>query len=182
MPWNCACPTKLPPILAARNQGDDFAGRALAPVSNSASNGYYSFPVPITPNVFYPRTGGRGMSRSSNGTSSPGQGIEIPFFFFCFDRPNHQGLFVAARKHGADEAFFPATPRAHNGDHSADRRCQALAGGRQVPDWTTRKRPTQTLVAVPRSGVSLRWRGGALSAAVQRLYTATWARDTSSRP
>lgn len=83
-----------------------LAGRALAPVSNSASNGYYGFAVAIARLVSYPRTAGRGMSRSYNGTSSPGQGIEI---FFSFDQ---EVIKVVAATPQTRPAFFPATPRA----------------------------------------------------------------------
>lgn len=51
----------------------------------SASNGYYSFALAIARLASYPQTAGRGMSRSSTGTSSPSQGIEI-FFFVSTDQ------------------------------------------------------------------------------------------------
>lgn len=88
-----------------------LAGRALAPVSNSASTDIIVLLL-LSPALYpaYSRTAGRGMSRSYNGTSSPGQGIEI---LFSFDQEVIKVVATRRRR-----GLLPRNPaRAHNGDH-----------------------------------------------------------------
>lgn len=106
------------------------------------------------------------MSRSSNGTSSPSQGIEI---FFFLSRPTRRSSRLLQLPRAQTRPSSPQ-PRAR-----AQRRPHVVS---TASGWTvsrsrrradTKKKANADSPRGSRSGVSLRWRrGGALSAAVQQ--------------
>ncbi|KAK1836373.1 hypothetical protein QBC39DRAFT_85195 [Podospora conica] len=161
MPWNGACPTKL---CAHPRGSQPRRRRPLAPVSDSASSGYFDSALPIVGTLFYPRPGQRAWDVDT--TSSPGQGIGGLLFLPLGPTDQvqvHQGC--CQKKHGA--GLLPRNPARNHARTTATTCCEHSGwmddgvkisqadGGCQTQQPTRKKRPAQTHSGGSRSGVSL---------------------------